>query len=78
MLKMLSWLLREIKVWPEGLVSIKSRTGPAEFQKNKCWTKKIRHQTCALHSLRQVLLKQSACLLTAKEKGTDFQKAFLI
>lgn len=50
MLELLSWLLREIKVGPEGLVSMRSRIGLAELQKNKRWTKKIRHQTCALHS----------------------------
>jgi len=41
MLELLSWLLREIKVRPEGLVSMRSRTGSAELQKNKSWTKEI-------------------------------------
>lgn len=62
MLELLSWLLKEIKVGPEGLVSTESRIGSAELQKNKCWTKEIRHQTCALlHSLRPVLSELSDC-----------------
>lgn len=82
MLELLSWLLREIKVGPEGLVSTRSRIGSAELQKNKCWTKEIRHQTCALHSLRPVLSKLSACPapneLQRRRAQRVFQKALLI
>jgi len=83
MLELLSWLLREIKVGPEGLVSTRSTIGSAELQKNKCWTKEIgRHQTCARLSLRPVLSKLSVCPepneLQRRRAQTSFQKALLI
>lgn len=66
MLELLSCLLREIKVGPEGLVSAGSAIGSTELQKNKCWTRKIWHQTWVLHSLRPVLFKTVSRVCTKR------------